>query len=141
MEETIENYPEQNSADANVMKKVISTAFNQYKAEKYGMVFWSHGEGWIPSPAKTRWFGQDGNNYMDIADLHAALQVAPDLDFLFFDACFMEAVEVAYALRDCRKLPDQFAYRDSGAGRSLSDSGSRDVFCRKCSFEDCFLLL
>lgn len=47
------------------------------------MVFWSHGEGWIPSPAKTRWFGQDGNNYMDIADLHAALQVAPDLDFLF----------------------------------------------------------
>jgi len=83
------------------MKKVISTAFNQYKAEKYGMVFWSHGEGWIPSPAKTRWFGQDGNNYMDIADLHAALQVAPDLDFLFFDACFMEAVEVAYALRDC----------------------------------------
>ena len=101
VEETIENYPEQNSADANVMKKVISTAFNQYKAEKYGMVFWSHGEGWIPSPAKTRWFGQDGNNYMDIADLHAALQVAPDLDFLFFDACFMEAVEVAYALRDC----------------------------------------
>lgn len=83
VEETIENYPEQNSADANVMKKVISTAFNQYKAEKYGMVFWSHGEGWIPSPAKTRWFGQDGNNYMDIADLHAALQVAPDLDFLF----------------------------------------------------------
>lgn len=61
VEETIENYPEQNSADANVMKKVISTAFNQYKAEKYGMVFWSHGEGWIPSPAKTRWFGQDGN--------------------------------------------------------------------------------
>ena len=96
VEETIENYPEQNSADANVMKKVISTAFNQYKAEKYGMVFWSHGEGWIPSPAKTRWFGQDGNNYMDIADLHAALQVAPDLDFLFFDACFMEAVEVRY---------------------------------------------
>ena len=39
VEETIENYPEQNSADANVMKKVISTAFNQYKAEKYGMVF------------------------------------------------------------------------------------------------------
>lgn len=141
VEETIENYPEQNSADANVMKKVISTAFNQYKAEKYGMVFWSHGEGWIPSPAKTRWFGQDGNNYMDIADLHAALQVAPDLDFLFFDACFMEAVEVGVCVARLRKLPDQFAYRDSGAGRSLSDSGSRDVFCRKCSFEDCFLLL
>lgn len=40
VEETIENYPEQNSADANVMKKVISTAFNQYKAESMA---WSSG--------------------------------------------------------------------------------------------------
>ena len=38
---------------------------------------------------------------MNIDDLHEALQVAPKLDFLLFDACFMESVEVAYALRDC----------------------------------------
>ena len=101
VEEVVANYPEQNSTDVAVMKKVISTAFNTYKAESYGMGFWSHGEGWIPSPAKTRWFGQDGNDYMNIDDLHEALQVAPKLDFLFFDACFMESVEVAYALRDC----------------------------------------
>lgn len=38
---------------------------------------------------------------MNIDDLHEALQVLPKLDFLLFDACFMESVEVAYALRDC----------------------------------------
>ena len=90
---------------------------------------------------RQRHVGQDGNNYMDIADLHAALQVAPDLDFLFFDACFMEAVEVAYALARLRNYLISSPTEIPGPGAALSDSGSRDVFCRKCSFEDRFLLL
>lgn len=101
VEEIVQIYPEQTSTNVDVMKGVISTAFNKYKADSYGMAFWSHAEGWIPTSLKTRWFGQDGSDKMNISDLHDALQVAPDLDFLLFDACYMGSVEVAYALRDC----------------------------------------
>lgn len=103
VEETLVKYNEQNSVDVSVMRNVLQTAFKYYPAQNYGIVFWSHGEGWVPSPStsSTRWFGQDGSDYMDISDLHEALQVAPHFDYLFFDACFMESVEVAYELRDC----------------------------------------
>lgn len=100
VEETVATYKEQNSLDVSVMKEILNTAFNKYPAENYGITFWSHGDGWIPSSATTRWFGQDGNDYMNIPDLHEALKVAPHFDFIFFDACFMESVEVAYELRD-----------------------------------------
>lgn len=65
------------------------------------MVFWLYGEGWIFFLVKICWFGQDGNNYMDIVDLYVVLQVVFDFDFLFFDVCFMEVVEVVYVLCDC----------------------------------------
>lgn len=100
VEETLVEYKEQNSVDVSVMQNVFRTAFKYYPAKNYGVVFWSHGEGWVPSPTATRWFGQDGNNYMNISDLHEALKVAPHFDFIFFDACFMESVEVAYELKD-----------------------------------------
>lgn len=103
VEETLVKYKEQNSVDVSVMRNILQTTFKYYPAENYGIVFWSHGEGWVPSPstASTRWFGQDGNDYMNISDLHEALAVAPHFDYIFFDACFMESVEVAYELRAC----------------------------------------
>ena len=76
-----------------------------YKAESYGLIYWSHGEGWIPTPLpSTRWIGNDktgGGHYMNIEDLKLVLQNAPHFDFIMFDACFMQSVEVAYELRDC----------------------------------------
>ena len=40
---------------------------------------------------------------MEIADVAAALDDFPRLDFILFDACFMQAVEVAYELRHVAK--------------------------------------
>lgn len=75
VEETLVKYKEQNSVDVSVMRNILQTTFKYYPAENYGIVFWSHGEGWVPSPStvSTRWFGQDGNDYMNISDLHEAL--------------------------------------------------------------------
>lgn len=100
VEDTIAQYKEQNSLDVAFMKETISDAFRKYPADGYGLVLWSHGDGWIPK-STMRWWGQDGSNYLDISELHDVLQSVPHLDFLFFDACFMESVEVAYELRDC----------------------------------------
>ena len=100
VEEIVKEFEEQNSLDVSFMKGLISDAFLKYPSESYGLVLWSHGDGWLPK-TMMRWWGQDGDNYLDISELHEVLQSVPHLDFLFFDACFMESVEVAYELRDC----------------------------------------
>ncbi|MCC8153831.1 MAG: clostripain-related cysteine peptidase [Tannerellaceae bacterium] len=94
----IKTYPSQDSADPEVMKEVFSEVFTNYKANDYGLVLWSHGEGWIESPT-TRWFGQDGNNFMNISELKEVLETAPHFEYIYFDACYMAAVEVLYELR------------------------------------------
>lgn len=103
-QETVMNYSEHNSVSVDVMKDVFTTAFSRYPADSYGIVFWSHGDGWLPyQNPSTRWWGEDvnGGSYrMNIPDLHEALSVAPHFDFIFFDACYMQSVEVIYQLRD-----------------------------------------
>lgn len=100
-------YEEQNSVYPTVMAEVYNRVFSAFPAKSYGLVLWSHGDGWLPSPsnisaskASTRWFGQDGTSYMDISSLNTALNSAPHFDFILFDACFMQSVEVAYELKD-----------------------------------------
>ena len=97
------------------------------------MVLWSHASGWVPagvllkstpkssvsSPTGdfvgegiwsrdpdallTKWFGQDGSDFMEISDLAAALPKNRELEFVVFDACFMSNVETLYDLRYATK--------------------------------------
>lgn len=104
VQDVIVTYEDRNSVDVSNMKEVVNTAFSEYPAASYGMVLWSHGEGWIEyQNPKTRWWGQDdsGNDYrMNISDLRKVLSVTPHLDFILFDACFMQSVEVLYELKE-----------------------------------------
>lgn len=97
--ETVKTYPARNSASPGILKQTIDEVCSEYPASSYGLVLWSHGTGWLPSTTKSRAFGQDGNNWMELNDLVSAL---PDerFDFILFDACYMGCVEVAYALRN-----------------------------------------
>lgn len=106
--EVVKEYKEQISTDSSVFQEVLTRAYTQYPAESYGLVLWSHGEGWIPSPlpakksTSTRWIGQDetdGNNFLNIADIASVLSKLPHFEFILFDACFGQAIEVAYELR------------------------------------------
>lgn len=108
--EAIKNYEEQISTDATVLQEVMQRAFSEYPADSYGLVIWSHGEGWIPMPfpqkkgISTRWIGQDitsGSHYLNITDMAAVFETMPHLDFILFDACFGQTIEVAYELRKC----------------------------------------
>lgn len=104
VQDVIATYEGRNSVDVSNMKEVINTAFSEYPAQSYGMVLWSHGEGWLEyKKPETRWWGQDtgGGDYrMNISDLHDVLLSAPHLDFILFDACFMQSVEVLYELKE-----------------------------------------
>ena len=114
-QDVIETYTEHNSVDPTIMRQIIDQAFKAYPAGSYGIVFWSHGEAWIPAPAtrsekkilatneqKLEWWGSDtmSNSYMNITDMANALKSTKHLAFLFFDACYMLNIETAYELRN-----------------------------------------
>ncbi|WP_321332260.1 clostripain-related cysteine peptidase [uncultured Bacteroides sp.] len=104
IQDTIYRYPEQNSLDVPVMSEVFERTFAGFPADSYGLVLWSHGDGWIPATTasvSTRWFGYDEDTQMDISALKLALEAAPHFDFILSDACFMQSVEVAYELSSC----------------------------------------
>lgn len=104
----LKEYNEQVSTDVSVMKEVLNRAFYEYPADSYGLVYWSHADGWMPYPlnsgTSTRWIGQDRGDgtdqRMNINDFASVLSSIPHLEFLMFDACFSVSVEMAYAVKD-----------------------------------------
>lgn len=82
------------SLDANHMHETLRGLYRANRAESYGLVLWSHGKGW-------QGFGvnRDGRR-LSIPDLKRVLRDLPHLDFLLFDACHMQALEVIYELRE-----------------------------------------
>lgn len=108
------SFPEDvNSCSPATLKQVLDWTRSHCPADEYGIVFWSHGSGWVPQPKRS--FGMDnGRNVgggvnanvgdeMDISDMAAVLKAYPQFDFLFFDACFMQSVELCYELRQCAR--------------------------------------
>lgn len=106
VETLVKEYEDRNSVGVTETQEVFADVFGntRYQAGSYGLVYWSHGDGWIPNPLlSTRWIGQDtgdGTHYMNIDGLVEVLETAPHFDFILFDACFMQSIEVAYELRD-----------------------------------------
>lgn len=112
VKEMVYQYPEQDASSITVerMSDVFKRTYTAYQAKSYGLVLWSHGEGWIPYlTSSLRSFGQDGGStglMMDILDLEEAIRQGTTylagqsrFDFIYFDACYMQSVEVAYQLR------------------------------------------
>lgn len=106
-ETEVRDYGQRNSVGVSETKEVFAEVFQnpQYRADSYGLVYWSHGEGWLPYPLRvgTRWVGQDigdGTDHrMNISEFAEILSTAPHFDFILFDACFMQSIEAAYELR------------------------------------------
>lgn len=106
VENVVREYGERNSAGTEETREVFNDVFSNsaYAAESYGLVYWSHADGWAPygQSRQTRWIGQDtgdGDNRMNISDFVSILEKSPHFSFIMFDACFMSSVEVAYELR------------------------------------------
>lgn len=100
VKELIQSYASyRNSVGLTEMREIFSLAKEQFPATSYGLILWSHGDGWIPGTSSSRWIGQDGNNKLSISTLSDALNAFPRCEYILFDACFMQSVEVAYELR------------------------------------------
>lgn len=99
------------STDPVRMREVYDDVRSLSPANKYGLIFWSHGTGWIPNftehdvPASgmQKSYGMDKyQNVTDYCDLDELADAIPDrmFDYIWFDLCYMMGVEVVYQLRD-----------------------------------------
>lgn len=90
--------------EAENMSRVIADVKELAPARNYGLVLWSHGNGWLQTgitekaPVR-RAFGDHMGRAMNVTTLARVLR-GEDFDFVYFDCCFMAGVEVAYELRD-----------------------------------------
>ena len=104
------------SGDPETLHKAMTWIVKNYPAHSYGLVLWSHGDGWVVANPDTKAMqrsicidnnqntSNDRGSRMDIADIAEALSMFPKLEFILFDACFMQGIEVAYDLRHVAKF-------------------------------------
>ncbi|MCH5168191.1 MAG: hypothetical protein J1F27_01015 [Prevotellaceae bacterium] len=94
------------STDSTTMLSILREIEQAFPARHYGLSLWSHATGWAP---RRNTFGKDENrgnastdkpDEMEIPVLRDVLARLPKFDYIFFDACFMQSIEVAYELRD-----------------------------------------
>ena len=92
------------STDSLTMLTMLKDIEHYFPARHYGITFWSHATGWVP---RRKAFGKDETpgtasteTEMEIPVLRDVLAQLPRFDYIFFDACFMQCIEVAYELRN-----------------------------------------
>lgn len=103
--DTLVTYPSTAQASVTVtrMRQVIADAKALAPANDYGLIIWSHATGSVRSITKAvasiRDYGEDNGATMPIDSLAAAI---PDntFSFIYADACYLGAIEVAYQLRN-----------------------------------------
>ena len=103
MKKLKESDEEHCSTDGETMLKVLREIQHYFPARHYGITFWSHASGWVP---RRNTFGVDETPgptakepEMEIPVLRDVLAQLPKFDYILFDACFMQSIEVAYELR------------------------------------------
>ena len=116
--DTIYTYGSENSADPEVLSRVIQTVVQEHPADSYGMIFFSHASGWLPKGMLANPRSSEANQTeelnpesIDLRSLiidngqemayHDFAAAIPDhqFDFIIFEACLMADVMSMYELR------------------------------------------
>lgn len=103
VEEILQEYEGRSSIEPELLHEVLVYANTIFPAKESGILFSSHGTGWIPdgyyaNPSAVKSFGQIDKKEMDVKDMAAAI---PDkYSYIIMDACLMGSVEVAYEMKE-----------------------------------------
>ena len=95
-----------------MMKTLLSSVMNTYKAKSYGLLLWGHSTGWLveSDTIRTRGYGPDNNGggsslnsiWINFTTMAEVLKSLPSkFDFMIGDCCLLQCAEVAYELRNC----------------------------------------
>lgn len=91
------------ATDPVMMEEVFKDMQAVAPSDSYGVIFGSHGTGWMKgNSVPTKAFGDDRGYHINIPELADVLKnsFAKKLDFVLFDACMMGTAEVCYELKD-----------------------------------------
>lgn len=133
---------EVNSAAVSTVKSVLQDIVHNFPSEKYALILWSHGSGWVDHP--NRAIIQDNGNdpktgarrncWLNIGDLANILTTLPHMEYIFFDACHMQSIEVAaelykytsYIIASPTEIPNEGAPYDI-IMKALCDADIRNI--------------
>lgn len=135
------------SVHSERMIRVLKDARTLAPAHSYGLVLWSHGNGWLQTgiedieEVQPLAWGEDRGRVMNITTLRRVLRQSGIWAYVYFDCCFMASVEVEYELRDTtpyiigsatellldgmpyeKNLPCLFEYADGGLVRAATNT-------------------
>ncbi len=135
------------SVHSERMIRVLKDARTIAPARSYGLVLWSHGNGWLQTgiedieEVQPLAWGEDRGRVMNITTLRRVLRQSGIWAYVYFDCCFMASVEVEYELRDTtpyiigsatelllggmpyeKNLPCLFEYADGGLVRAATNT-------------------
>ena len=97
-ENAIQNLGEVNMGDPNTLTNFVNWAINSYPADSYCLLLMNHGGGSINGVCIDE---TDGDDWLSLPELSQALSAVPEkMDLLYFDACVMGMIEVAYQISD-----------------------------------------
>jgi len=96
-----------NTGDPEVLTDFILFSLSRYKPENIILGLWGHGDGrnFKGSDGKGVCFDETSIDYLTIKEIKESLRNVFNkknrkIDIVFFDACFMQTVEVSYELRE-----------------------------------------
>lgn len=88
--------------DPDTLKDFLDWAKTFYPADRYCLVLWNHGSGWmrgLEPPGRAFSFDDQTGNAIEVYDADVAL-AGHTFDIIAWDASLMQMMEVAYELRD-----------------------------------------
>lgn len=106
----VKDMGEVDMGDYNHMVDFVKFCHEKYPAKNYALIVWNHGSGWKDAHGamlKGISYDDSSNNHMTTEQLGLAVKeirqvLGKKLDVFSMDACLMQMVEVAYAVRnDC----------------------------------------
>lgn len=101
--DTLKTFMFNERTNAAQINEVLTYVNSLVKSDRQNLILWSHGTSWSPAPdyanqPKTKSFGYDRGEQIDIIDLKNALPIKYNL--IIFDACSMSGIEVLYEFKN-----------------------------------------
>lgn len=100
----LKTYSNESAVTMARMEEVIADTKAMAPARNYGIVLWSHADGWlengITEARNPLSFGYHSGKRMNLTSLRMVLE-GKGFDYIYFDCCLMGGIEVAYELRNC----------------------------------------
>ncbi len=130
--EVIKDMGELDMGDYKEFVKFVTETAKAYPAKHYAAVIWNHGSGWKDANGeiiKGISYDDSSNNHITTAQLTTATKeieqnLGKKLDVLCFDACLMQMIEVAYAVKDHVSYLVASEQTEPGEGYCYDDIGN-----------------